>query len=101
MDQMCDVMRATEKYVHMLVALDYEKYVITSEKVERARCKTANREEGYRRKEERKSFSLFSPRVSILVGGHISLALVSQLIRHDADRSPNGIMLYKVILAFE
>ena len=69
--------------------------------MERARCKTANRDEGYRRKEERKSFSLFSPRVSVLVGGHISLALVSQRIRHDSDRSPNGVMLYKVILTFE
>ena len=74
---------------------------MNSEIVERARCKTANCEEGYRRKEERKSFSVFSPRVSVLVGGHISLALVSQRIRHDADRSPNGIMLYKVILTFK
>ena len=71
--------------------------------VERARCKTANREEGYRRNEVRQSFSLLSPRVSVLVGGHlharslISLALVSQRISHDSDRSPNGIMLCKVI----
>ena len=89
---MCDVMRATEEYVYVL---DYEKYIITSEIVERARCKTANHEEGHRRKEERKLFSLFPLRVSFLVGGHlharsrISLALVSQMIRRDSDRSPN------------